>query len=626
MKDEIFMKGVVKMRSKGKRLLGSVTIYLLALGLLVGFFGIVAPSTTVCAEEPAVLTITGDDLAAVISEQVVLTWTGDPRTSQTITWHMPSTAAQAFVQYMAKGDYMGDFEKAQQKEAVRTDEEDNYFSVNLSNLSPGTEYVYRIGIENAWSEPLRFTTAEDTDKFTFMYMGDVQEGYDEWGQLLNDVYLQYPEVRFVLLGGDLTNNGADPAEWTDFISATKGVADRIPLMPTMGNHDGAMYLEYFNLPLNGPAGLEKRFYSFDYDDAHFVILDSSYNTSEKVKEWLRDDLLNTNKKWKFAMFHYPAYPVFNDGKAIYGSVRENWLPILEQNGVDMIFVGHQHMYMRTHPMQNGQICDNPKDGIVQVMGNSGSKVYVNYHNNDYIAKVEVGSNYQVVNIDGDVLTLTAQKANGELIEVYTIDKSDTVEDLGEPPVFEWDNDKKAGQPVELTFTDDKSWRNAITSVCVDGTELAADKYTITAGKITIAADVFTQEKEYVIVVKATGYKDATATQSMSTAYRVIPVIDANYDYDVTTDGINVMNVKTGVTGFKYFAVNVDPVRGHSGQEVVIFTHLRSDRQHSLNATKADFDLVDIAKAGFNVLPGDLVKAYIVDDLTNAVDVNPVLLQ
>jgi len=48
---------------------------------------------------------------------------------------------------------------------------------------------------------------------------------------------------------------------------------------------------------------------------------------------------------------------------------------------------------------------------------------------------------------------------------------------------------------------------------------------------------------------------------------------------------------------------------------------------AINATKADFDIVNSApQAGFNILSGDVVKAYIVDDLTNAVDRNSIILQ
>jgi hypothetical protein len=60
--------------------------------------------------------------------------------------------------------------------------------------------------------------------------------------------------------------------------------------------------------------------------------------------------------------------------------------------------------------------------------------------------------------------------------------------------------------------------------------------------------------------------------------------------------------------------------------VVVFIHLRDNIQLSINATKADFDVVNFTKAGFNVQAGDIIKTYVVDDLTNDIDFNPTVLQ
>lgn len=47
---------------------------------------------------------------------------------------------------------------------------------------------------------------------------------------------------------------------------------------------------------------------------------------------------------------------------------------------------------------------------------------------------------------------------------------------------------------------------------------------------------------------------------------------------------------------------------------------------TLNATRADFDMVVTAQAGFYVRPADVTKVYIVDELTNDINQNPVVLQ
>lgn len=475
-------------------------------------------------------------------EQIILTWTGNPATSQTVTWLTPDAEADK-IQYAESAGFDGDFSSARQMDAAGeqfADSDNSRFTVTLTGLSPGTQYVYRAGRVGAWSETLSFSTSPDPDDFTFLYLGDIQDGYAQWGSMIEVVYEENPEIMFALLGGDLTDNGSNLGEWGEFLDAATGVFSRIPAMPAKGNHDKELFVEYFALPDNGPPGISGEFYSFDYGEAHFVVLDTSNIITEGVKQWLREDLQNTNKKWKFAVFHHPAYQDFDDNKTIDDAIREHWVPILEQNNVDMVFVGHQHVYMRTHPIFQGEVT-NDSYGIVYVMGNSGSKEYAPGQGFPYIAREETGSNYQLIEIEGDVLTLTSRKADGELIETYAINKEET--------------------PVE---------RDPL--------------------------------------------------------YTVIPGEGQAYIPGSTEEGICTMTVKPGAAGFNYFAVGITPLVSHGGEETVVFIHLRNGKQLGLNASRADFDSVDAAQAGFNVKAGDVIKAYIVDELTNAEDHNPVILQ
>jgi len=476
-------------------------------------------------------------------EQIILTWTQDPATSQTITW-LTQNNGPSLVQYAAAEGFDGNFGAAGQMEALGASfaGSDNYrYTVTLTGLNPDTRYVYRVGRDGAWSEPLSFSTSGQPENYTFLYLGDVQEGYAQWGNLIEEIYSENPQIEFALLGGDLTDNECDQNEWGEFLDAAKGVFSLIPMMPAKGNHDGSLFLEFFALPDNGPQGVSGKFYSFDYGDAHFVFLDTSNIITASVKEWLQEDLQGTTKKWKFAVFHIPAYPVVYDHKGIDQVLCEHWVPILEQNGVDMVFVGHQHAYMRTYPLYQGEI-QTDSYGIVYVMGNSGSKIYAAGGGFPYIAREETGSNYQVIELEGDVLTLTSKKAGGELIETYTLSKGETPDPEQKP------------------------------------------------------------------------------------LYTVTPENDPAYIPGSTEDGINTMTVNEGTTGFKYFTVNIAPVVSHNGTETVVFTHSRNGSQLGLNATGADFDQLDTAQAGFNVQSGDVIKVYIVDELTGSPEHNPMILQ
>lgn len=474
-------------------------------------------------------------------EQIILTWSQDPATTQTITWLTTDNDANK-VQYIEATEYNDDFASASQTDAVLAsfaDSSSYRCTATLTELKTDTQYMYRVGNDETWSEALSFTTAADTAEFSFLYLGDVQEGYAEWESLLNAVYAENPQIKFALLGGDLTNDDNDYNEWQEFLGAATGVFSRIPVMPAKGNHDGELFFEFFALPDNGPPGIYQNFYSFDYGNAHFVVLDTSNVITDTVKQWLQQDLQTTTKKWKFAVFHHPAYQSFDDNKTIDDALREHWVPILEQNQVDMVFVGHQHVYMRTHPIYQGEVTADSY-GIVYVMGNSGSKFYSTGPGFPYIAKEETGSNYQVIELIDDVLTLTSRKADGELIESYTLSKGSLEPD----PHYQ---------------------------VTADG---------------------------------------------------------ANTDYTpgVTPDGIYTLTVKPGISGFKYLKVVITSLVAHDGEESVVFSHVRNGSQLQFNSTRADFDQVDTAQAGFNVAAGDVIKIYVVDELTNADDHNPVILQ
>jgi len=110
------------------------------------------------------------------------------------------------------------------------------------------------------------------------------------------------------------------------------------------------------------------------------------------------------------------------------------------------------------------------------------------------------------------------------------------------------------------------------------------------------------------------------------SYTVTPRSDSAYTIGETPAGIKTMTVSAGTSGFKYFTVNIEPVVSHSGNETVVFTHLRNGSQLQINSAVADFDQVGTAQAGFNVQAGDVIKVYIVDVLTNALDQNPVIFQ
>ena len=74
---------------------------------------------------------------------------------------------------------------------------------------------------------MRFTFKTSADRtFSFLYLGDVQEGFAEWKSMLEKVYDENPHIKFALLGGDLTTEDNDYIEWEEFLSAATGYFPR----------------------------------------------------------------------------------------------------------------------------------------------------------------------------------------------------------------------------------------------------------------------------------------------------------------------------------------------------------------------------------------------------------------
>lgn len=519
----------------------TMIICCVVLTVLFGLLGVAVPASA--------KSVSGDGGSfggpnAGLPDQIMLSWVEDPATTQTIAWRTGADTTQEKVQYLPAADFDGSFDAAIEVTAAKSElyAGHSHFEITLRELVPDTSYIYRVGREGAWSEPAAFSTAGPGHRFSFLYMGDVQGGYEDWGELVQGAVAENPGVKFALLGGDLVNDGNSIDEWQRFFAAATPVFRQIPLIPAVGNHDDKpIFWDSFALPQNGPEGFEEKFYSFDYGNCHIAVLNSNLMGAssphyETLRAWLQDDLNNSRQQWKFLVFHYPPYPVVDDGHSY--NLQENWVPLFEQCDVDLVFVGHQHVYMRTFPLRGGEIQEDG-EGIVYIMGNSGTKFYPAGPGYDYIAKeLDYVSNYQVIDIDGDDFVLTARDADGRVIDSYSVRKL----------------------PVG------------------DG------------------------------------------------VYIITPVADAAYQKGTTAEGIKTMTVNSGVSGMRFFSIEVTPVRPHDGLESVVFVHLRDGIQDSINVTRADFDMVENAQAGFNVEPGDLIEVYIVDDLTNAVDFNPTILQ
>jgi hypothetical protein len=264
--------------------------------------------------------------------------------------------------------------------------------VLLSGLAPNTEYTYRIvsGSETLSLEPVyTFNTAPpvgDRAPFQMWIVGDSGTGGGAQysvkeamkavvGSSLPDLYLHVGDMAY----GD----GTDSEFTSRFFLPYQELLSSIPVFTAIGNHEGhsstsstqsGPYFEAYVLPTQGEIGGlasgTEAYYSFDYANAHFVVLDShqsSRKPGDAMLTWLEADLAATEQEWLVAFWHHPPYTKGShdsDFEIQHIEMRENALPILESGGVDIVFGGHSHIYERSFLLNGAYETPSTTNGIV----------------------------------------------------------------------------------------------------------------------------------------------------------------------------------------------------------------------------------------------------------------------
>lgn len=367
-------------------------------------------------------------------DQVLLTWSEDPRTTQSIQWRANAQTADGVVRYREK-DADGSaaaVDTAASRESMedRLLENDRYisrFTAVLRGLKPATTYCYMVGspANNAWAPEAEFVTAPDGAlPFQFVYMGDTHRS-EAWGKMVRAAFGRHPETAFYMVGGDLVGTGLYRDNWDQFFEYSKPVFAYRPLMPCPGNHDSqdglgaGMYCGFFDLPKNGPEGPDRECtYAFEYGNALFLNVGVGAKIDETAR-WIEGQLSQSKAVWKFAMFHFPPYSLEED----YPDIRREWGHVFDQYHVDMVFSGHVHYYLRTFPIRNQQVVASPADGTVYVISIALPDRESELPKPALAAKVYNGVMlYQTISIDGNRLVFCARDAEGNVRDEMTIEK------------------------------------------------------------------------------------------------------------------------------------------------------------------------------------------------------------
>lgn len=159
-------------------------------------------------------------------------------------------------------------------------------------------------------------------------------------------------IQFIPAAG--TSDSPDPASYD-------GNGDLQP------DGTGMPYLDIFTLPAGGesggvPSGTEQ-YYSVDYGNVHVVSLDSQLTARDDtaraaMEQWLIADLANNSRDWTIVIFHHPPYSkgTNHDSDDSENSpfdrpiwdMRNEFTPVFEEYGVDVVYSGHSHSYERSY--------------------------------------------------------------------------------------------------------------------------------------------------------------------------------------------------------------------------------------------------------------------------------------
>lgn len=398
-------------------------------------------------------------------DRVVLTWTGDPRTSQAVTWRT-STEVERGVAEIAVADGGPKFPDTARTvlASTRPFESDlstaHMHTAEFVGLEPGTVYAYRVGDGTNWSEWHQFrTAAADPEPWSFIYFGDAQNNVRSmWSRVIREAIRDLPRAAFTLHAGDLVNKPLSDAEWGEWFGGGGWVNAAVPVIASPGNHEyakerdalGAVtrrltghWEHVFAFPRNGPSGLETSVFYTDYQNARIISLNSLERLEDQV-EWVEDVLASNDQAWTIITFHHPMYSMA-EGRDNPG-LRAMWKPIFDRHRVDLVLTGHDHTYGRSALTLGGENVASgmrraTETGTVYVVSVSGPKMYDLGDRRD--VKIQRAAEdtqlYQLITVDGEELRYEARTAIGQPYDGFTLRKSpdggpnELVEQIPETP-------------------------------------------------------------------------------------------------------------------------------------------------------------------------------------------------
>ena len=386
-------------------------------------------------------------------QKSVILMVGSDETSRNLTWYANVDTAGS-VQWAKQSDMQDGLFPAQYNEAavtsIATNDEGFYSNqATMTNLEENTAYVYRVVNGDTVSQIYTFETGDFDEGFSFILAGDPQIGAGNtetdtvgWDETLDTAIAQL-DPDFLVSAGDQVNTNNNETQYTGYLN---DALTYLTSATTIGNHDSgsAAYNEHFNLPNESTqlgattAGTD---YWFVYDNTLFMVINSNNRSTAEHKEFLESAIAqNPDVRWKTVVFHHSVYSTashVDDGDII--ERREELPPMFSELDIDVVLMGHDHVYTRTY-MMNGATPDDSQgvqsevtnpEGVLYLTANSasGSKYYdIKAPEAAYSAVMDQSYRRTITDIDvtDTSYTMTTYYMDTmEVLDTFTINKIDT---------------------------------------------------------------------------------------------------------------------------------------------------------------------------------------------------------
>jgi acid phosphatase type 7 len=217
----------------------------------------------------------------------------------------------------------------------------------LTRLTPGERYEYTVeGDSGALATGTFRAAPAGPSRFSFAVVGDFGSGTSDETAVASLIESWHPD--FVLTVGDNAYPmGSAELLDPDIFRPYAAVMRESVWFPALGNHDveadgGKPELEAFHSLGN------ERWYRFTWGNAAVVVLDSNTSVAPGSPQLrFARRALARRSCFRFAAWHHPPWEP--PGRPFSPGLRRNVVPLVQNDGVQVVFVGHLHAYARSRP-------------------------------------------------------------------------------------------------------------------------------------------------------------------------------------------------------------------------------------------------------------------------------------